>query len=134
MTLCHNMRMILLSFSVAPHGLFRVPDGQETVKKQALGAEFLEKSCALIGQPDEAAAAPASACEKRRPAAFRFPFDDLQVDVHALRGKPADGLRLAAEFVDELVRQRLAAGEDRPVGKRRDLGSCSADGGRRRCR
>jgi hypothetical protein len=47
--------MILFAFLLAPTGISRVPDGNETVKKQAVGAKFVDDITAVVRQAECAA-------------------------------------------------------------------------------
>src|SRR6185312_9337647 len=77
----------------------------------------------VVGQAERAAYhARQRLGEQEAAAALRvFPFHHLQLGVDALGAEPGDSLVLAADGIDQLVGERLAAGEDRAVGQRQNL-------------
>src|SRR5580765_4006308 len=109
--------MILFAFLLAPDGRSRVPDGNETVKKQAIGANFVKNVAAGLRQAERAADA-ARYCFREQEAATPFgvlPFHHLELGVDALGRQPVDRHAFAADSVDQTVGEALAAGEDRTV-------------------
>src|SRR5207253_10271446 len=103
-----------IAFLARPNSLSRVPDRNKTVKKQAVGAKFVNDVAAGVRQAERAGDGFGHAPRKQETATVLFlPLDDLELVVDALGRQPVDRLGLAGDRVELVLARSLAAGQDR---------------------
>ncbi|MBN9269359.1 MAG: hypothetical protein J0J15_03750, partial [Mesorhizobium sp.] len=88
-----------IAFFTRPNGFSRVPDGNETVKKQAVGAKLLQDAAAGVRQAERLADVGHGPRQQEATALRALPLDNAELVVDALGRYLTDSLRLAADSV-----------------------------------